>query len=64
MLFQYIKATYLSGKSWLRKYIDLIYLTRYEHTTGGEVSEKEVLLDENDELYSELRHQHIAIVSQ
>lgn len=36
---------------------------RYEVTTAGEVKEKEVLLDENDEIWAELRHQHIAVVS-
>ncbi|GFS21802.1 syntaxin-binding protein 1 [Elysia marginata] len=37
---------------------------RYENTSGNEVTEKECLLDENDELWVELRHQHMAIVSQ
>lgn len=36
-------------------------LIRYESTVGG--PEKEVLLDENDDLWVELRHQHIAVVS-
>ena len=37
---------------------------RYENTSGADVNEKEVLLDENDDLWVDLRHQHIAVVSQ
>lgn len=37
---------------------------KFETVSGNDVREKEVLLDENDEIWSELRHQHIAVVSQ
>lgn len=35
----------------------------YKFTPAPNASDKEVLLDENDELWVELRHQHIAVVS-
>ncbi|VDN13387.1 unnamed protein product [Dibothriocephalus latus] len=37
---------------------------RYINTSGPEEREKEVILDETDDLWVELRHQHIAVVSQ
>lgn len=37
---------------------------KFEAQSGNEVREKEVILDENDDIWSELRHQHIALVSQ
>lgn len=36
---------------------------KFEINTKEEIREKEVLLDENDEIWAELRHQHIAVVS-
>lgn len=35
----------------------------FQVTSGGENKEKEVLLDENDDIWADLRHQHIAVVS-
>ncbi|KMQ93799.1 protein rop [Lasius niger] len=40
---------------------DVYRQAKFEATVG---QEKEVLLDENDDLWVELRHQHIAVVSQ
>jgi len=37
---------------------------KFESVSGNDVREKEVLLDENDDIWAELRHQHIAVVSQ
>ena len=37
---------------------------KYDFVVGNDVREKEVLLDENDDIWAELRHQHIAVVSQ
>lgn len=37
---------------------------KFEIQQSNEIREKEVLLDENDEIWAELRHQHIAKVSQ
>lgn len=36
---------------------------KFEVQQANEIRDKEVLLDENDEIWAELRHQHIALVS-
>lgn len=36
---------------------------KFETVSGNDIREKEVILDENDDVWAELRHQHIAVVS-
>jgi len=51
----------LPSKNYFNRFI-FYFVQRYEATANA--PDKEVLLDENDELWVDLRHQHIAVVSQ
>lgn len=66
ILYTYLKKDMFLTKYFLPLSVDKTYTIffRYENNVGNDVVEKEALLDETDELWVELRHQHIAIVSQ
>ena len=42
----------------------MLSVSRYESKTEGGSVTKETLLDENDDVWRSLRHQHIAVASQ
>jgi len=45
--------------------VDIVLsVARYESNAEGGTVTKETLLDENDDIWRSLRHQHIAVASQ